>query len=394
MDEPIKRRKNVVTPLVNIDVDATQKEIEELAQNSNKVSEIGEYNFKISRSRNRLVNKATTPLYVLEEIFINYQKGKNNTPATIKYYEKVFRNLYRFVAFLTIDSSESYGKLLDDKRFKDETDAGKLIPIAVLESDDFESDYADFILNVLGSSEQTLNNVFRGYRAIAYYAMEQGWIDYHKIPIRDIEPPIKQVYTQEEINKLSKRPNLDNFVEYRDWVIIKFLLATGCRISSVASLKIDDIDFDEKYININVQKNRQPIRIAMVDSLASILKEYIYNYRCDDNGYPLYESYLFCSVYGKPCSGMVLAKSIAEYNKAHGVSKTSVHLFRHTFAKTWITSGGDIISLQKMLGHKSLKMVQRYANLYSSDIKPKAEEHSAINVYQTRAGTKKLIRRK
>ena len=38
-------------------------------------------------------------------------------------------------------------------------------------------------------------------------------------------------------------------------------------------------------------------------------------------------------------------KQIALYNQTHGMQKTSCHLFRHTFAKNWITSSGGLLQL-------------------------------------------------
>ena len=45
----------------------------------------------------------------------------------------------------------------------------------------------------------------------------------------------------------------------------------------------------------------------------------------------------------------------------------------------WITSGGDIITLSKVLTHSELEMVKRYSNLYSADVKAEIEQHSAIS---------------
>ena len=120
--------------------------------------------------------------------------------------------------------------------------------------------------------------------------------------------------------------------------------------------------------------------------MAVILKEYITYYRCDEVGEPLYDEVLFCNRYGEPLTDGGLKMSIKSYNEKRGVSKTSIHLFRHTFAKNWIVSGGDIVSLQKMLGHSSLKMVQRYANLYASDVKEKAEDFAILAQTRTKSG--------
>lgn len=369
-----------LTPNINITQEITQDEEENF-----------NLEFNLARTQKRRVNKATTLLCEYEDIFLSFQRGKGNTEQTVKYYEKCFRSIYRFLAYETSDI-QTFNKMLDNNT--NLVSIGRTFPLSFLELDNFEDKYKNYILDFLECSEQTMLNLFRGYRAIAYYAMEQGWIDKHTIHIKDIEPRIKNVYTQEEINRLLKRPNFENFIQYRNWVVVQYLLSTGNRISSVANLKVGDIDFDDSTINVNVQKNRQPIRITMVDELKNVLREYIYNYRCDEEGYPIENGYLFCNSFGKYCEPVSFGKSLGEYNKSRGVNKTSTHLWRHTFAKNWITSGGDILSLQKMLGHRSLKMVQRYSNLYSADLKPIAEAHAAINTVKRKTGRQKLQLRK
>ena len=52
----------------------------------------------------------------------------------------------------------------------------------------------------------------------------------------------------------------------------------------------------------------------------------------------------------------------------------------------WITSGGDIITLAKVLTHSELEMVQRYSNLYGGDVKREIEQHSAISQMKQKGG--------
>ena len=100
---------------------------------------------------------------------------------------------------------------------------------------------------------------------------------------------------------------------------------------------------------------------------------------------------LFCNLYGEKLSENGIKKAIANYNRSRNVEKTSVHLFRHTFAKKWIIDGGDLLQLEKMLGQSSLKMVQHYSNLYASDIKEQAEKHAVIT--KTRGNGRKIRKR-
>jgi len=70
--------------------------------------------------------------------------------------------------------------------------------------------------------------------------------------------------------------------------------------------------------------------------------------------------------------------TIARYNKKRGVSKTSIHAFRHTFAKHYITTGGDAFKLQRLLGHSTLDVTLNYVNLYSKDLKDGFDKHSIL----------------
>ena len=46
--------------------------------------------------------------------------------------------------------------------------------------------------------------------------------------------------------------------------------------------------------------------------------------------------------YGLQMTRDSMDNAIYHYNRRRGVQKTSVHLFRHTFAKNWIMNGGDL----------------------------------------------------
>ena len=61
-------------------------------------------------------------------------------------------------------------------------------------------------------------------------------------------------------------------------------------------------------------------------------------------------------------------EQIQRYNKSRGVNKTSVHLFRHTFATMYLKNGGDIYRLQKLLGHSSIKITEKYLHYTTAEL--------------------------
>ena len=92
------------------------------------------------------------------------------------------------------------------------------------------------------------------------------------------------------------------------------------------------------------------------------------------------EDFLFPNETNQQLTENALRLAIEKYNKSRGVSKTSIHLFRHYFAKTYIQNGGDCFRLQKILGHKKIEMTVHYANLYGTDTKRGFEDFSALAV--------------
>lgn len=383
----VKRRKDIK--------DVTEKDIAftiNYDMFENDVDYMESINVNLNRGKRELINKMVTPLWQLEELFLREQESKGNSKATVDFYKRSFKRMYEYIGFHIPVTCEDHKKALEKYGLDG---LGKVMPIATLEMNDFEYNYRKYLEEVLDiDNESTIAAYFRGMRVIMYYAMENGWMTQRKIKIKSPPSNIKNCYTNAELDKLLKKPNIDKFAEYRNWVIINYLLGTGNRLSSIIGLKIEDVDFEEMMININRQKNKHPIRIPLVKKLAPVLSEFIYNYREIDRGLPVSPSEsLFCGRHGDPLTEGGLQKAIADYNKSRGVFKTSIHLFRHTFAKNWIIAGGDILTLQKMLGQKSLKVIQEYANLYSSDIKPKADEFAILNHKKRNTG-KTIQRRK
>lgn len=74
-------------------------------------------------------------------------------------------------------------------------------------------------------------------------------------------------------------------------------------------------------------------------------------------------------MYGQQLPSSTLKINIIKYHRSRGVMKTSIHLYRHTFATMYLNNGGDIHTLAKLLRHTFLKQVQTYLSLTNEDIK-------------------------
>ena len=208
--------------------------------------------------------------------------------------------------------------------------------------------------------------------------MRQEYLPTFKIQLIKADRQPIETYSDNDLMKLLKKPNLKkcSFTEYKNWVMVNFLLSTGIRQRSLINIQIKDIDFDNEVVNINVTKNGKPLIIPLNSDIVRILKEYL-KYR---NGAP--EDYLFCNVFGKQLTKSTVYHQIYEYNKSRGVEKTGLHRYRHTFAKKWVLMGGNVVTLQKILSHSSLEITQNYLNMLVSDIKEDIEEFNILREFK------------
>lgn len=299
--------------------------------------------------------------FTIEDAFITfmmYQREKGSAKATLDYYNRFYKKFSSFV---------------------DMMGGVKETPISVLTT--MNGIQGLFMASLGDVNIQTTNNYLRAYRSFGNYCEEQGYIEGFECRIKEVEPSVKNVYTEEEIKRLLVKPDKDNYEEYRNFVIINLLLSSGARSNTILNIKINDVNIEEGTVIFNTTKANKTAVIPIEKKALRIIKEYICYW-----GYASKEGYLFFNRYGEQLTRGGLCKAIAGYNKSRKVDKTSIHLFRHTFAKRWITSGGDIFTLQKILTHSELDMVKKYLNLYSGDLVSAVNKHSVMAQTRTRSG--------
>jgi site-specific recombinase XerD len=88
---------------------------------------------------------------------------------------------------------------------------------------------------------------------------------------------------------------------------------------------------------------------------------------------------LFLTLEGRQVTGNTVKEIIERISKKSGVSRLHPHLCRHTFATNYLINGGDVFSLQQILGHTSLEMVRRYVTLASSQVRVQHRKFSPMD---------------
>ena len=288
--------------------------------------------------------------------FLTSRKAKGLADKTLQSYEQQFRAVARH---------------LDVK-----TD------IAMLQKADLDA--MTVSMREAGLSSNSINSYTRTLKSFFSWCNEQG-ITRLNIPLYKAEETVKETYSDAELLVLLKKPDIRKatFAEYRDWVIINFLLNCGCRAATVRAIQIRDVDLDGGVVFYRHTKNRKTQVIPLCSPMIAILREY-QRYRSGES-----TDYLFCTETGSQLTENGLRQSIARYNARRGVQKTSIHLFRHTFARKYlIDCGGDAFTLQKLLGHSTLAMTKHYCAIYDADLTKNYDNFSPLA--QMKAGSAKI----
>lgn len=231
-----------------------------------------------------------------------------------------------------------------------------------------QEDVNKFILDSkkLKRHTATINSYLIAIRAFAKFAN----VDI-KVKLLKKEETVKDIYTDEEIKRLIKKPSTKNFNEFKTWALISFLVGTGCRLATALEIRTEEIDFKCGYVIFRHSKNHKQQLFPLSKGLVSVLKQYL-TVRGEGG-------YLFCNQYGEKADTRTTQAQVARYNKARGVNKTSCHLFRHYFAATYIRNNGDIYRLSRLLNHSTMEMSAHYAKIYGTDLKQNLEALSPLD---------------
>ena len=224
-------------------------------------------------------------------------------------------------------------------------------------------------------SDISINTYLRAIRAFLYFCMEQGYTPKFNIYLIKASKPMKETYTDTELEKLLVKPNIKkcSFSEYRNWVLVCYLLGTGNRRKTVCNVKIGDVDFEAHEIRLKMVKNKKQYSIPLSAFLDKVLREYLV-YRKGNA-----DDYLFCNVYGQKLTEEGLKSGIRRHNETRGVLRSGLHLFRHTFAKKWIWNRGDPFRLKSILGHSSMAMTNEYVDMFGKDLQKDFDTYSPLD---------------
>ena len=277
--------------------------------------------------------------------FITAKVIQNLSDRTISYYKENLNYLFRFKK---VEYVEDYTK----------------------------ADIANYILNLKNSNvtDNTINTRLRAIKVFFKYIESEYSLIMPKIKLLKTSTKCKQIHSVDNLKKLLEEPNFNNYVQYRNWIMVQVMLSTGARLSSIQNLRIKDVDFINGYINYEHSKNGESYSVPLDSHIKDALKAFI-------DTLPTTAEYLFCTKQGKQLTTISIQSSIKRYCESKGLDKgyCYTHIFRRCFATNIAKETKDYILLQKLLAHKTPYMSMHYVCISNDDAKEAIDRYSIFN---------------
>lgn len=177
---------------------------------------------------------------------------------------------------------------------------------------------------------------------------------------------------QEEIERLFAQPDVSSLIGIRDRAILELLFSSGLRVSELVGLDKDHINLKRREFMVRGkgQKDR-PIFIS--PEAAKWIGHYLD--KRDDNTKPLFIRYsgnkqVDLSGNFHRLTARSVQRIVARYARLAGITKhVTPHTMRHSFATDLIMNGGDLRSVQAMLGHSNISTTQIYTHVTDPQLK-------------------------
>jgi integrase len=217
-----------------------------------------------------------------------------------------------------------------------------------------------------GTKASTINTELNTIKAALNRAIALGYLARNPCrEVKKLKAPRKQVrfLSKEEAKKLVDAGN------GRMGPIVETLLYTGLRRNELTHLTWADVDLQRRIVAVQAKdgwhpKDYEVRHIPMAPRLHELLKSL-----------PRKENpWVFSTSNDGPHLGHILSRDFRKLLKLCGIKGASLHTLRHTFASHLVMNGTDVYTVQKLLGHSSIKTTEIYAHLAPDFLKAAVEK--------------------
>ena len=217
----------------------------------------------------------------------------------------------------------------------------------------------------------------RGLKAFFNWLYKEGYSEDHllqrlnppKAPRKLIEP-----LTDVELAAITSAIDPQTSWGGRNMAMVILFLDTGLRLSELLTLDMKDLHLEEGYAKVMGKGQKERI-VPFGSSAQKALMKYIYHFRPE----ALNGERVFLNLDGRSMTETGLKLIFRRLAIVSGVTRLHMHLLRHTFAVNYLMNGGDVFTLQQILGHTTLEMVRRYVNLANAHVMIQHKKFSPVD---------------
>jgi integrase/recombinase XerD len=233
-----------------------------------------------------------------------------------------------------------------------------------------ETDLQDFVMRMraAGLKASSINCRIRSVNAYLNWSGSPL-----RVPKLKEDSYIPATYSKTQIHAILRwKPR--GFFERRLHVLMLTLLDTGIRLGEALTLCVQDCNLDDLLLTVTGKGRKQRV-IPLSMELRRVLAKFILDF-CPHPG-----QLVFSTKQGRSMSHRNAFRDIRGLCERlrFPAPKWTAHATRHSFAMEYIRRGGSLFHLQKVLGHTSLEMVRRYANLVTADLQAIHERVSLLS---------------
>ena len=188
-----------------------------------------------------------------------------------------------------------------------------------------------------------------------------GYIGKSRLRLKTIKEQqrtyLENVISNADYEFLKKRLKMENNQTW--YFAVRFLAATGARISELIHLKAEHISTG--YFDI-YSKGGKVRRIYIPKQLCTESNAWLSGQRRSDG-------YIFLNQYGQRLTTRGIAQQLKKYAVKYGLNEKVVypHSFRHRFAKNFLEKFNDISLLADLMGHESIETTRIYLRRSSTE---------------------------
>lgn len=233
----------------------------------------------------------------------------------------------------------------------------------------------------------TLNGRIRAIKNFSKYLEAESLTTedvFRKIRQHKDTKRVVEVLSDEEKKRLIDAVKPDTWVGARMMVILALLIDTGMRVSELAGIQIEDIDYKQSRIKLHGKGDKYRFVPIGPDTIKCI-NRWLSRYRDPDVAH----RYLLVDRYGDDMSATAIQKAVKGLGRSVGIPRIHPHLLRHTFGTDWLIHGGDLFSLQTIMGHSDLDVTKVYVEMSRVQMDVKHQQVSPLS----RLGVAKKLRR-